>query len=98
VRVLQVIARRHGQDIDRSVVREREQIEELLANPLAIAAVEFRDQDLRAAEKDEKVLAMARGCFERLTAEQRDLVVKLSRRLFRIAHHGRLQLAHHAVA
>src|ERR1700733_13180660 len=36
-----VIARRRGQDIGRRVVREREQIEELLANPLAIAAVEF---------------------------------------------------------
>lgn len=71
-----VIARRRGQDIGRRVVREREQIEELLTNPLAIAAVEFHDQDVRAAEEDERVLAMARGCFERLTEEQRDLVTK----------------------
>ena len=71
-----VIARRRGQDIGRKVVHEREQIDELLANPLAMAAVEFREQDVRAAEGDEKVLAMAMGCFERLTEEQRDLVVK----------------------
>ena len=56
-----VIARRRGQDIGRRVVREREQIEELLANPLAMAAAEFRDQDVRAAEEDERMLAMARG-------------------------------------
>ena len=71
-----VIARRRGQDIGRRVVREREQIEELLTNPLAMAAAEFHDQDVRAAEEDERVLAMARGCFERLTEEQRDLVTK----------------------
>lgn len=71
-----VIARRRGQDIGRRVVREREQIEELLANPLAIAAVEFSDEDVRAAEEDERVLAMAEECFERLTEEQRDLVTK----------------------
>jgi DNA-directed RNA polymerase specialized sigma24 family protein len=71
-----VIARRRGQDIGRKVVREREQIEELLANPLAVAAVEFHDQDVRAAEEDERVLAMAEGCMERLTEEQRDLVAK----------------------
>jgi hypothetical protein len=71
-----VMARRRGQDIGRKVVRHREQIEELLANPLAKAAAEFRDQDVRAAEEDEKMLAMARGCFDRLTEEQRDLVVK----------------------
>lgn len=44
-----VIARRRGQDIGWRVVREREQIEELLANPLAMAAVEFNDEDVRAA-------------------------------------------------
>jgi DNA-directed RNA polymerase specialized sigma24 family protein len=71
-----VIARRRGQDIGRKVVREREQIEELLINPLAMAAAEFRDQDVRAAEEDEKVLAAARVCIERLTQEQRDLVTK----------------------
>ena len=71
-----VIARRRGQDIGRRVVREREQIDELLTNPLAMAAEEFHDQDVRAAEEDERVLAMARGCFERLTQEQRDLVTK----------------------
>ena len=71
-----VIARRRGQDIGRRVVREREQIDELLTNPLAMAAAEFHDQDVRAAEEDERVLAMARGCFERLTEEQRDLVTK----------------------
>jgi hypothetical protein len=71
-----VIARRRGQDIGRRVVRQREQIEELLANPLAMAAVEFHDQDVRAAEEDEEVLAMAKGCFERLTEEQHDLVTK----------------------
>ena len=70
-----VIARRRGQDIGRGVVRQREKIEGLLANPLAMAA-EFRDQDVRAAEEDEQVLAMAMGCMERLTEEQRDLVVK----------------------
>jgi len=71
-----VIARRRGQDIGRRVVREREQIEELLTNPLAMAAAEFHDQDVRAAEEDEKVLAMARECIEHLTQEQRDLVTK----------------------
>jgi DNA-directed RNA polymerase specialized sigma24 family protein len=71
-----VIARRRGQDIGRRVVHEREQIEDLLADPLAMAAVEFRDQDVRAAEEDEKVLALAMGCFERLNEEQRDLVTK----------------------
>jgi len=70
-----VIARRRGQDIGRRVVRGREQIEELLANPLA-RALEFDDGDVRAAEEDERVLAMAEGCFERLTEEQRDLVAK----------------------
>jgi hypothetical protein len=57
-------------------VRRREQIEGLLTDPLALTAVEFRDEDVRAAEQDEKILAMARGCFERLTEEQRDLVVE----------------------
>jgi DNA-directed RNA polymerase specialized sigma24 family protein len=71
-----VIARRRGQDIGRRVVREREQIEELLANPLAMAVMEFHDQDVRAAEEDERVLAMARGCLGWLTEEQRDLVTK----------------------
>lgn len=71
-----VIARRRGQDIGRRVVREREQIGELLTNPLAMAAVEFQDQDVRAAEEDERVLAMAEECIERLTEEQRDLVTK----------------------
>ena len=71
-----LIARRRGQDIGRRVVRKREQIEELLADPLATAAIEFRDQDVRAAKEDEKVLAMARECIERLTQEQRDLVTK----------------------
>lgn len=71
-----VIARRRGQDIGRRVVREREQIEELLANPLAMAAVKFHDEDVRAAEDDERVLAMAKECFECLTDEQRDLVTK----------------------
>jgi len=71
-----VIARRRGQDIGRRVVREREQIEGLLANPLAVAAVEFDDEDVRAAEEDERVLAMAEKCFERLTEEQRDVVTK----------------------
>lgn len=71
-----VIARRRGQDIGRRVVREREQIEELLADPLAMAAVEFHDEDVRAAEEDERVLAMAKECFERLTEEQRGLVTK----------------------
>ena len=56
------IARRRGQDIGRKVVRGREQIEELLADPLATAAIEFCDQGVRAAEDDEKVLAMAKGC------------------------------------
>jgi len=71
-----VIARRRGQDIGRRVVREREQIGELLTDPLAMAAVEFQDQDVRAAEEDERVLAMAEECIERLTEEQRDLVTK----------------------
>lgn len=71
-----VIARRRGQDIGRKVVRAREQIEELLANPLAMADVEFHDEDVRAAEDDERVLAMAEECIERLTEEQRDLVTK----------------------
>ena len=71
-----VIARRRGQDIGRRVVREREQIEELLGNRLATAAVEFHDEDVRAAEEDERVLALAEECFERLTEEQRDLVTK----------------------
>ena len=71
-----VIARRRGQDIGRRVVREREKIGELLTNPLAMAAAEFHDQDVRAAAEDERVLAMARGCIERLTEEQRDLVTK----------------------
>jgi hypothetical protein len=71
-----VMARRRGQDIGRRLVREREQIEDLLANPLALVAVEFRDQDVAAAEEDEKMLSMARGCLEGLTEEQRDLVVK----------------------
>lgn len=70
------IARRRGQDIGRKLVREREQIKELLANPMAMAAVEFHDQDVRAEEEGERVLAMAEGCIERLTEEQRDLVMK----------------------
>ena len=45
------------------------------ANPLA-RALEFDDGDVRAAEEDERLLAMAEGCFERLTEEQRDLVTK----------------------
>jgi len=71
-----VVARRRGQDIGRKVVREREQIKELLTNPLAMAAMEFHDQDVRAAEEDERVLVMAEECIERLTEEQRDLVTK----------------------
>jgi DNA-directed RNA polymerase specialized sigma24 family protein len=71
-----VIARRRGQDIGRKVVHEREQIKEFLSDPLAIAAVEFHDQDVCAAEEDERVLAMAKGCIERLTEEQRDLVTR----------------------
>jgi len=71
-----VIACRRGRDIGRRVVRDREQIEGLLANPMAMAAVEFHDEDVRAAEEDERLLAMAEGCFERLTEEQRDLVTK----------------------
>ena len=57
-------------------MREREQIGELLTNPLAMEAAEFHDQDVRAAEEDERVLRMAEGCIERLTEEQRDLVTK----------------------
>jgi len=71
-----MIALRRGQDIGRRVVREREEMRELLANPLALAAVEFSDQDVCAAEEDEKMLAMAMDCFERLNADQRDLVEK----------------------
>jgi DNA-directed RNA polymerase specialized sigma24 family protein len=71
-----MIALRRGQDIGRRVVHEREEIHGLLANPLALVAVEFRDQDVYAAEEDERMLAMAMGCVERLTAEQRDLVVR----------------------
>lgn len=71
-----VIARRRGQDIGRKVVRAREQIEGLLADPLATAAMEFHDEDVRAAEEDERVLAMAEECFEHLTGEQCDLVTK----------------------
>ena len=71
-----MIALRRGQDIGRRVVHEREEIQGLLANPLALAIAEFRDQDVYAAEEDERMLAMAMGCVERLTVEQRDLVVR----------------------
>lgn len=71
-----MIALRRGQDIGRRVVHEREEIQGLLANPLALAIAEFRDQDVYAAEEDERMLAMAMGCVERLTVEQRNLVVR----------------------
>lgn len=69
-----MIARRRGQDIGRKVVRRREQIEDLLADPVATAAAEFSDEDVRAAEEEEELLAMAKGCVERLAEEHRDLV------------------------
>ena len=70
-----VIARRRRQDIGKRVVREREQIEELLTNPLAMAATEFRDQDVRAARR-RKSSRYGRGMHRRLTEEQRNLVTK----------------------
>ncbi|MGA5506882.1 hypothetical protein [Streptomyces umbrinus] len=71
-----MIALRRGQDIGRGVVREREGIKNLLADRVATAAVEFHDDDVFAAEEDERVVALAEGCFEFLTEEQRDLVVE----------------------
>jgi dihydroorotase-like cyclic amidohydrolase len=71
-----MIALRRGQDIGRGVVREREGIKNLLADRVATAVVEFHDDDVRAAEEDERVVALAEGCFEFLTEEQRDLVVE----------------------
>lgn len=68
------VAYRRGQDIGRDIVRQRKQDERLVADPLARAAAEFRDEDARAAAQDEKVLAVAYGCFEHLTEEQRDLI------------------------
>ncbi|WP_217567296.1 hypothetical protein [Streptomyces sp. GbtcB7] len=70
-----VIALRRGQDIGRGVVREREGIKRFLADRVATAAMEFHDDDVRAAEEDERVVALAEGCFGFLTDEQRDLVV-----------------------
>lgn len=71
-----MIALRRGQDIGRGVVREREGIKGFLADPVAMAAVEFHDDDARAAEEDERVVALAEGCLGFLTDEQRDLVVE----------------------
>jgi DNA-directed RNA polymerase specialized sigma24 family protein len=70
-----MIARRRGQDIGRKVVRRREQIEDLLADPVATAAVEFRDEDVRAAQEEEELLAIAEKCIEHLPEEHRDLVM-----------------------
>ncbi|NUR00228.1 MAG: hypothetical protein HOY79_27975 [Streptomyces sp.] len=71
-----VIAYRRGQDIGRGVVREREGIKKFLTDRVTTAAMEFHDDDVRAAEEDERVVALAEGCFGLLTDEQRDLVVE----------------------
>ncbi|MEU6546474.1 hypothetical protein [Streptomyces sp. NPDC046859] len=71
-----MIAYRRGQDIGRGVVREREGIKKFLADRVTTAAVEFHDDDVRAAEEDERVVALAERCFGFLTDEQRDLVVE----------------------
>jgi DNA-directed RNA polymerase specialized sigma24 family protein len=69
------IALRRGQDIGRDVVREREGIKKFIADPLANPAVEFSNEDVRAAEEEEELLGMAKDCVERLPEEHRDLVV-----------------------
>ena len=68
------IADRRGRDVGRKVVRQREQINDFLSNPVVRAAVEFHDEDVRAAEEEEERLVMVTDCIERLPEEHRDLV------------------------